>query len=160
MPNLLLILTATLASFLTGLETKTLQTDFTLTIAENATQPLNITGTITVHGTQFLLSAMDYEAAYDGSTLYLWQPETAELTLSTPTAEELLEVNPFLYAKALNDAGVKVNFTINDKQLPVRAEMQDGKQTYTLTFRNAKYITTPVTYSITPPDGAFINDLR
>ena len=160
MTNLLLILTATLASFLTGLETKTLQTDFTLTIAENATQPLNITGTITVHGTQFLLSAMDYEAAYDGSTLYLWQPETAELTLSNPTAEELLEVNPFLYAKALNDAGVKVNFTINDKQLPVRAEMQDGKQTYTLTFRNAKYITAPVTYSITPPDGAFINDLR
>lgn len=159
MKSLLVILTA-LSSFLTGLETKTLQTDFTLTIAENVSQPLNITGTITVHGTQFLLSAMDYEAAYDGSTLYLWQPDTEELTLTTPTDEELLEVNPFLYAKALSDEGKKVNFVMNDKQLPVRAEMQDGKKNYTLTFRNAKYITTPVTYSITPPDGAFINDLR
>ena len=160
MSHLLIILTATLASFLTGLETKTLRTDFTLTISENVSQPLNITGTITVHGEQFLLSALDYDAAYDGKTFYLWQPDTEELTLSIPTQEELLEINPFLFAKALDAAGKKVNFVIDDKQLPVRAQMSDGKTNYSLTFRNAQYITTPVSYTITPPDGAFINDIR
>lgn len=160
MKSLLVILTTTLASFLTGLETKTLQTDFTLTVAENATQPLNITGTITVHGEQFVLSALDYEAAYDGKTLYLWQPDTQELTLSTPSQDELLEVNPFLFAKALNDAGKKVDFVLNDKQLPVRAQMTDGKTAYSLTFRNPQYITTPVKYSISAPEGAYINDVR
>ena len=160
MSKLLLILTATLSSFLTGLETKTLRTDFTVTIAENATQPLNLTGTITVHGTQFLLSALDYEAAYDGKTLFLWQPEIEELTLSTPTEQELLETNPFLFAKALNEAGKKVDFVIDDKNLPVRAQMIDGKKTYTLIFRNPQYITTTVDYVIVPPEGAYINDLR
>ena len=155
----LLIVTA-LSSFLTGLETKTLKTDFTLTISENVSQPLNITGTITVHGEQFVLSALDYDAAYDGQTFYLWQPDTEELTLSTPTKEELLEINPFLFAKALDAAGKKVKFVIDDKQLPVRAQMSDGKTNYSLTFRNAQYITTPVSYTITPPDGAFINDIR
>ncbi len=155
----LLIVTA-LSSFLTGLETKTLKTDFTLAISENVSQPLNITGTITVHGEQFLLSALDYDAAYDGKTFYLWQPDTEELTLSTPTKEELLEINPFLFAKALDAAGKKVNFVIDDKQLPVRVQMSDGKTNYSLTFRNAQYITTQVSYTITPPDGAFINDIR
>ncbi len=158
--KLLFILLTALSSFLTSLETKTLKTDFTLTIAENVSQPLNITGTIIVHGTHFLLSALDYEAAYDGSTLYLWQPDTEELTLSTPSPEELWEVNPFLYAKVLSDEGKKVNFVLNDQQLPVRAQMNDGKKTYTLVFRNAQYITTPVTYTITAPENAYINDLR
>lgn len=164
MSHLLIILTATLASFLTGLETKTLKTDFTLTISENVSQPLNITGTITVHGEQFLLSALDYDAAYDGKTFYLWQPDTEELTLSTPTQEELLEINPFLFAKALDAAGKKVNFVIDDKQLPVRAQMSDGKTNYSLTFRNAQYLSpsaaNAVSYSIVPPDGAFVNDIR
>ena len=164
MSHLLIILTATLASFLTGLETKTLRTDFTLTISENVSQPLNITGTITVHGEQFLLSALDYDAAYDGKTFYLWQPDTEELTLSTPTQEELLEINPFLFAKALDAAGKKVNFVIDNKQLPVRAQMSDGKTNYSLTFRNAQYLSpsaaTPVNFTITPPSGAFVNDIR
>ena len=159
MKTLLIILTS-LASFLTNLETKTLQTDFTLTVAENATQPINFTGSITIHGTQFLLNALDYEAAYDGSTLFLWQPDEQELTLITPTEDELLQANPFLYAKALSDEGKKVNFVVDNNQLPVRAEMVNGKQTYTLTFRNAKYITTKVDYVIIPPEGAYINDLR
>ena len=158
--KLLFVILTALASFLTGLETKTLRTDFTVTIAENATQPLNLTGTITVHGTQFLLSALDYEAAYDGKTLFLWQPEIEELTLSTPTEQELLETNPFLFAKALNEAGKKVDFVIDDKNLPVRAQMVDGKTMYTIIFRNPQYITMKVDYVIIPPEGAYINDLR
>ena len=158
--KLLFVILTALASFLTGLETKTLRTDFTVTITENATQPLNLTGTITVHGTQFLLSALDYEAAYDGKTLFLWQPEIEELTLSTPTEQELLETNPFLFAKALNEAGKKVDFVIDDKNLPVRAQMVDGKTMYTIIFRNPQYITMKVDYVIIPPEGAYINDLR
>lgn len=149
-----------LSAFLTSLETKTLQTDFTLTVTENVSQPMNITGSITVNGERFVLAALDYEAAYDGNTLYLWQPDTEELTLSTPTQQELIEANPFLFAKALDQQGKKVNIVLDDKQLPVKAQMNDGKNSYMLSFRNAQYISTPVNYTITPPEGAFINDLR
>lgn len=166
MTKLLIILTA-LSSFLTTLETKTLSSDFTLTIAADATQPLNQTGAITLNGDRFRLSFLDIEAAYDGKTLYMYQADTDELTLSHPTEQELLETNPFLYAKALStvcniterqtsndqtlitltpkDQSVGIQrfiLTLDKNQLPVRIEIKEGKKTTTLTLRNAKYLTT------------------
>lgn len=97
----LFIILAILPSFLANLEQKTLQSDFNVSVAENATQPLNYPGTITMHGRQFTLSMFGLEAAYDGQTLYLYNGDTDELTLSTPTEQELLQANPFIYAKAM-----------------------------------------------------------
>lgn len=92
---------STLDVFLSNLEQQTLQSDFTITVSEEVAQPMNYPGSITMHGNRFLLSMFDTEAAYDGSTLYIYSASNDELTLSTPTEEELLEANPFLYAKAL-----------------------------------------------------------
>lgn len=93
-----------LDAFLSCLEERTLQSDFTITISEESAQPMNYTGSICMRGSCFWLSVFGTEAAYDGSTLYLYSPDIDELTLSHPSAEELQEANPFLYAKALKEA--------------------------------------------------------
>jgi len=100
MKTLFLILSV-LPAFLANLEQRVFQSDFNVTVAEDATQPLNYPGTITMHGSQFTLSMFGLEAAYDGQTLYLYNGDTDELTLSTPTEQELLQANPFLYAQSM-----------------------------------------------------------
>ena len=117
MSTLLTILTI-LSSFLTNLETKTLQSDFTITVAEEVNAPMNFPGEIIMQGNKFRLEMMEIEAAYDGKTMYMYSSETDELTLSNPTEQELLEANPFLYAKALVDV-----CNISEKA------SQDGSQT-------------------------------
>lgn len=53
-----------------------------------------------------------------------------------------------------------------DAQLPypisivVSEEAQGGIQTTTLKFTNAAYINTPTDFTITAPDGAYVNDIR
>ena len=118
MTNLLLILTV-LSSFLTNLETKTLQSDFTVTVAENVASPMNYPGSLTMQGTQFKLSMFNIEAAYDGKTLYMYSPDTDELTLTNPTEQELVEANPFLYAKALVDVCNITERTVTGNPSPV-----------------------------------------
>ena len=99
--KLLLIICTVLQSLLATLEQKTLLSDFSLSIAEQQSQPITYTGDLAVHGKQFTLSMFALEAAYDGNTLYMYSEDTEELTLSTPSQEELLQTNPFLYAQAL-----------------------------------------------------------
>lgn len=188
MKMLLVILTA-LSSFLTDLETKTLQADFTLTIAADASQPLNHTGSITLCGKQFRLAVFDMEAAYDGNTLYIYSSDTDELTLSHPTEQELLETNPFLYAQALskvcniaerqtsNDQRPTTIITLTPKDqsigiqrftltltadgLPSRLEVKEGRKTTSLTLRNAKYIPAAgQQFTLTPDPKTYVNDLR
>ena len=99
--KLLLIIFTVLQSLLAALEQKTLVSDFSISIAEQNTQPMTYTGDLTMHGKQFTLSMFAMDAAYDGNTLYIYSEDTEELTLSTPTEEELTQTNPFLYAQAL-----------------------------------------------------------
>ena len=88
--KLLLTILTILSSFLTNLETKTLQSDFVVTVAEEVSAPMNYPGALTMHGQCFKLSMFNIEAAYDGKTMYMYSPETDELTLSTPTEQELI----------------------------------------------------------------------
>ena len=99
--QILLTILTILSSFLANLETKTLQSDFTITVAEEINAPMNYPGTLTMQGQLFRLEMFNIEAAYDGKTMYMYSPETDELTLSNPTEQELIETNPLLYAKAL-----------------------------------------------------------
>jgi len=188
--KLCLIILAALSSFLTGLETKTLQSDFTLSMAADATQPLNYTGSVTMSGERFKLTILDIQAAYDGKTLYIYQEDNDELTLSYPTEQELLETNPFLYARALSkvcnitereangstvitltpkDQSIGIQrftLTMGANNLPARLEVKEGKKTTSLVLRNAKYLEGDalknVKYQLQAADypTAFVNDLR
>lgn len=180
--KLLFILLSALSSFLTYLDSHILHSDFTITVAQNVSQPLTYRGTYTMQGNCFGLALLDFEASYDGKTFYLYRDEDKEITLSTPTADELCQTNPMLYAKALQsacniteresdgvytatltpknkEAGIQ-RFVVRWKgHLPVSIEMREGQQTTTLTFIKPEYIATAPSFSI-HKDGAYINDLR
>ncbi|MBR1878019.1 MAG: outer membrane lipoprotein carrier protein LolA [Paludibacteraceae bacterium] len=186
MTNLLIILTV-LSSFLANLETKTLQSDFTVTVAEEVNAPLNYPGTITVHGRLFRLSAFDLDAAYDGKTLYMYSAQTDELTLSNPSEQELYEANPFLFAKAIaescnvterplqdgqltlltltpKDASAGIDrFTLkvrNSDLIPLEATIKEGKKLTTLKLNNPVFLTSEPDYLIRPESTTFVNDMR
>lgn len=99
--KLLLIIFTVLQSLLATLEQKTLVSDVSISIADQQSQPITYTGSLAMHGKQFALSMFNMEAAYDGNTLYIYSEDLEELTLSSPTEEELVQTNPFLYAQAL-----------------------------------------------------------
>ena len=175
---------STLDSFLQTLSEHTLHSDFVITISEGASQPMNYPGTITMRGDRFTLEMFDMEAAYDGKTLYVYSATTDELTLSTPTEQELMEANPFLYAQALSkvctisEQSTTTNITITltpndqtagiqrftlriqkDTMLPQSIEIKEGKQLTTLRLTNPTYTTNIPSFILTKPD-AFLNDLR
>ena len=182
----LLIITLTiLQSLFSTLEQKTLQSDFSITITQEQTQPMTYAGTLAMRDQKFALEFIGIEAAYDGQTLYMYSEDTEELTLSTPTEEELIQTNPFLYARELlplceyaeKAVGDKTQITLTPRDqslginkfvlrlvtttlLPVAAEIHesDGKVT-TLRLNNPEYKNECPKFSIEKPE-AFINDLR
>ena len=174
-----------LARLYNNLEKQTLESDFTFTITENGGQPTNITGKIVMRGEKFSANLMGTEIAYDGKTLYTYSEDNDELTLSTPTMEELIESNPLLFAQTLTDAyetktaeqasnwliiikpdaqltGVR-EFTLTLRKsdlMPVSASMRETNfNTTTLTFRNQHFSSTLPDFTINKPD-AYLNDLR
>lgn len=186
--KIFLIILTVLSSFLTNLENKTMQSDFTVTVAEEINAPMNYPGTITMHGELFKITMFGIDAAYDGKTLYMYSAETDELTLSNPLEQELLETNPFLYAKALVDVcnitehatsdGTQTIITLTPKDqsiginrfslrvrnsdlMPLQVDIKEGKKLSTLKLKDPKYIAPVENYTIEPTDfETFVNDLR
>ena len=185
--QILLTILTILSSFLTNLETKTLQSDFTVTVAEEVNAPMNYPGTITMSGNCFRLTMFGIDAAYDGKTMYMYSGDTDELTLTNPTDKELIETNPFLYAKALvnvcnvterttsdgaqtivtltpKDQSIGINrFTLrvrNNDLMPLQVEIKEGKKTSTLKLKEPKFINTKTDYVIKAEVGTYVNDMR
>ena len=198
--KLLLIILTVLQSLLAMLEQKTLVSDFTMTYTQspiantqspiaNTQSPITYTGNLAMHGKQFTLSMFNMEAAYDGNTLYMYSEELEELSLSTPTEEELVQTNPFLYAQALlpvcqyaeKVVGDKTQITLTPTSpiadspspiakfvlrattatlLPTTVEIhEEGGQVTTLRLNDARYTDETPSFVI-EKEGAFINDLR
>ena len=191
--KLLLIILTVLQSLLATLEQKTLVSDFTMTYTQspiaNSQSPITYTGNLAMHGKQFSLSMVNMEAAYDGNTLYMYSDELEELSLSTPTEEELVQTNPFLYAQALlpvcqyaeKVVGDKTQITLTPTSpiantqspiakfvlrvttatlLPTMVEIHETEGPLTiLRLNNARYTNETPSFVI-EKEGAFINDLR
>jgi outer membrane lipoprotein-sorting protein len=183
--KLLLIILTVLQSLLAMLEQKTLVSDFSISIADQSSQPLTYTGDLAMHGKQFKLSMFAMDAAYDGNTLYMYSEDTEELTLSTPTEEELTQTNPFLYAQALlpvcqyaeKVVGEKTQVTLTPNEqsagiekfvlrvvtttvLPTAIDIYEvGGKVTTLRLNNARYTEETPAFTI-EKEGAFVNDLR
>ena len=181
----ILLIVSVLTSFLTNLETKTLHSDFTITVSEEVNAPMNYPGELTMCGRQFRLKMFNINAAYDGQTMYMYSPETDELTLTNPTEQELLETNPFLYAQALvpvcnvteRTSGEQTIITLTPKDqsiginrfvlkirtadlLPLSVEIKEGKKTSTLRMTAPKFTDLQPTYTIVPNKDTYVNDLR
>lgn len=177
------MLLSALTTLLAMLASSTLQSDISLTVAANAKQPITYRGSFVMQGENFSLSFSSYEAAYDGETFYLYSEDADELTLSTPTEEELIEVNPLLTAKTIVDACNQTERTCDDgtilstltpreqttdlqrltvrqkDKLPTEIVMKQTNQTITLRLINPKYITDAPAFTI-EKEGAYINDMR
>ena len=183
----LLIILSVLANFLANLETKTLQSDFTVTVSEEVNAPMNFPGRITMQGDKFRLTMMAIEAAYDGKTMYMYSGDTDELTLTNPTEQELLEANPFRYAKALVDVcnvtekasqdGKQTIITLTPKDqsiginrfvlhvrnadlMPLKAEIKEGKKISSLQLKEPKFVSGAQQFEIVPEKSTFVNDMR
>lgn len=177
-----------LTSFLVNIEGGTLSSDCVLTISSEQSQSLSYPGSFVMNGDKFRFVMMGYEAVYDGSTLYFYSDDTQELTLSNPTKDELQQLNPLLFAKALmtasrveekkaNDgkhiitlypdnlaAGItKLVLTLEkDGKKPVSVEVKEVNQTSRLVFLHPTLTsdTTPNTSFVLDKPSAFLNDLR
>ena len=187
--KLLLTILTILSSFMANLEQKTLQSAFTVTVAEEVNAPMNYPGEIIMQGNKFRLEMMDIEAAYDGKTMYMYSGQTDELTLSNPTEQELLEANPFLYAKALvpvcnvtertTQDGLQTIVTLTPKDqsiginrfvlklrksdlMPLSVEIKEGKKTSTLKLKEPKFVPTNSEYIfvLKPSKNTYVNDMR
>ena len=183
-----ILLLTVLQSLFALLGQKTMNTDFTITVQEHATQPVSYTGTLTMHGEQFILEAFGTTSSYDGKTLYSYNEDANELTLSTPTRDELYQANPLLFAQAMADAcevteetrqGVttltfvpKERVAIDlitmvvkrmangDKQYaPAMITIKEGLRTTKVQFRNLGYSDEVVDF-VQHAEGAFVNDVR
>lgn len=173
--------------FLRKVEKQTLVADFSISTIEGAQHTPAGSGKIRMRGTCFTLQMLETEAAFDGKTLYVYQEDINELTLSAPEQQELLEVNPVLFAKALlSQATVRfsasqkddkhwiIDFVPNNKDAgiqrfvlklrksdlaPVEVLVREGKQTTKLSFRSAAFADSLPSFKI-QKQGAYINDLR
>lgn len=181
----LLITLTILQSLLATLEQKTLQSEFTLSITTDTSEPMSYTGELSMQGKKFVLEMFGIQAAYDGQTLYMYSEDTEELTLSTPSEEELIQTNPFLYAQALlpvchyteqtvannteatlipKDTNTGISKFILHLQtatlLPISAVIHetDGKTTI-LQLKNPSFTEQAHSFTIEKAD-AFVNDLR
>lgn len=135
---LVLILTI-LDSLFAVLGEHTIQSDFTVTVAEKMTQPLTYRGAVTMRGECFRMEIFDKEAAFDGKTLYVYSDDTGELTLSEPSGQERITSNPFLFAKNLAETCHAEERT-----------MQDGTVTVTLTPADKTSGVTRITVRLSP----------
>lgn len=180
--------TEVLDAFFDKMEHNTLETEFTLTVADGTSQPLSYNGALTMRGECFRLTMWNTEAAYDGTTLYMYSEDSGELTLSTPTGQEMLETNPLLFAQALRktstqrfatrqtkpdvhviefipsqqEAGVhKFVLTLRKTDLmPLQIVVwESATQQTELRLHNPHYTQNKDNFRLTK-EGAFINDLR
>ena len=178
---------AVLLDFLTKIDNQTLTANFTITVTENANQPITYAGKMQMRGDRFRLNMLGNEGAYDGKTYYLFSEETNELTLSTPTHAELLEINPVLFARQLQrlstvrfnaankdnkrylidlvpnnqDAGIK-KFSIKLRKgslIPEEITVNEAGTLTVIRFTEATYDAFVPSFVISKP-GAFVNDLR
>lgn len=180
----LLVFLSVLTSLLSNLETRTLQSDMSLTVQAQGQAALTTPGQFVMRGEQFKGSARGYEVAYDGKTFYLYDPDANELTLTKPSQEELMTTNPFFYAKALAqvsevkesvnkdstittitmvpkgtpDGQMKVIVKVKG-EFPLSVEIKEPTNTTTLRLKNPQYITNTPDFTITK-SGAYTNDLR
>ena len=100
--------------FISKIEKQLLTADYSIELLTGTQRQQVVSGKLQMLGNCFRMTILSTEAAFDGKTLYMYQKETNELTLSIPTEEELLDVNPLIFARALLSAST-IRFAANAK---------------------------------------------
>ncbi len=114
----------------------------------------NVAGNIVVSGQRFRISSPEMSTWFDGKTQWTYVPADREVTVSEPTPDELLQINPFeiisSFRKNYNASTVK-----SDKsQTVIRLSSRDPKASITqavLTLTSATLL--PSRIELTGPSG-------
>ena len=112
---------------------KGLTASFTITANGHSSK-----GTIKSSGSKFSVLLPEVGSWYNGKDLYVYNQRTKETTVTTPTAQELLETNPLLYVKG-GAGGYSYSFS------PVR---RNGKYVVDLVPRSKKSGISKLTFTI------------
>ncbi len=116
---------------------KTITATFTLSGNGRKSQ-----GSIKSSGNKFNVALPEVSTWYDGKSLYTYNPRTAETTIITPTASELMESNPLLYVKGAGSnytykfSTVKRNGKYVVDLTPVKKNAGINKMTITVNSEN------------------------
>ncbi|MBP3670489.1 MAG: outer-membrane lipoprotein carrier protein LolA [Bacteroidaceae bacterium] len=131
------------------IKSKGITAEFTMQGSTNS--GLYMQGTMKMQGKKFYLSTNDLTTWYDGKTLWSYAPSIGEVNITTPTRQELAEINPYLLLD-----NYKQSFTAQELQ-----SKHKGERVFRLTptKRNTPYahITvcvatesmSPITFEIT-----------
>lgn len=113
--------------------TKGVEASFSITSGGKTTK-----GVVRSSGTKFSVTLPQVSSWYNGKALYTYNPRIAETTVTTPTAQELLESNPLLYVKG-GAGGYTYSFS------PVK---RNGKYVVDLVPRNKRSGIKKLTFTI------------
>ena len=185
----LLIILSILSQCFQTIEQSVIKLEFTMTIQNKSISDLSsYSGNIVIHGDCFILSLMENEIAYDGKSLFVYNRNDEEITISTPDESDLLDINPFLYAKYVSTNAqiteqfikesnqqqiillptehensvekIKLFFDIdNEITLPQRIEMIERKQQTIITINQKEKLPSTPKF-VLEKDNVHINDIR
>ena len=129
--------------FLSKMENQLLTADYTIELLSGTQRQTVGSGNLQMLGNCFRLTIFSSVAAFDGKTLYMYQEEANELTLSIPTDEELLDVNPLIFARALLRAST-VRFAANAKVATATNTKASAKSNPTIAAMSSDVLTLDV----------------
>ena len=98
-------------------QSKGITADFAL--QGEANSGLYMKGTLKMQGKRFYISTNDLTTWYDGKTMWTYAPGIGEVNITTPTRQELAEVNPYML---LDD--YKQSFIVKELNCEQKGERQ------------------------------------
>lgn len=112
-------------------------------------------GTITMSGTKYRLVSQDMKCWYDGKTMWTYSKATDEVNVTTPTAAELQQANPYAAAQDFKQNYTMTRAIYNDKTAYVILLKPKKKSQITKIFLYIDTRTNLVrTVNVTQSDGS------
>lgn len=90
-------------SMVNVLKTNSIQTNFGLIVKESGSSDLHkIGGTFLMQGAKFTFKSNEMDVYFDGKTQWAYMPAVNEVSITTPTEQELAQTNPLALIQAYN----------------------------------------------------------
>ena len=87
----------------------------------------NVAGNIVISGKRFRISSPDMSTWFDGTTQWTYSPADREVTVSEPTADELLQINPFEIINSFRNGYNASTVSTSKSQTVIRLKAKNSK---------------------------------
>lgn len=116
------------------------------------------TGTLVMQGNLFYLDSDDMKVWFDGNSQWTFSPAVGEVNLTTPTADEIAQVNPFSILSSVRkgySARIAEEKGGNYKVILTPRDKKSDIHTASLTISSATYL--PSEINVTFSDGTTLD---